>query len=48
MVAFRYAALALVLLLFGCATIDPKPVEVDMPTTSKHFIVRVDGVEPAR
>jgi hypothetical protein len=48
MVAVRYAALALVLLLFGCASIDPKPVEVDMPTTSKHFIVRADGAQPAK
>ncbi len=42
-VAFRYASLGLVLLLFGCASIDPKPIEVDMPTAQKHFIVRADG-----
>jgi hypothetical protein len=43
MVVFRYAALGLVLLLFGCALIDPKPIEVDMPTAQQHFIVRADG-----
>ena len=45
-VAFRYASLGLVLLLFGCASIDPKPIEVDMPTAQKHFIVRADGDQP--
>jgi len=44
MAVFRFAALGFVLLLFGCASIDPKPVEVDMPTAQKHFIVRADGV----
>jgi hypothetical protein len=39
MVVLRYASLGLVLLLFGCASIDPKPIEVDMPTIQKHFIV---------
>jgi len=48
MVAFRYAALGLVLLLFGCASIDPKPIEVDMPTAQNHFIVRADGDQPPR
>jgi hypothetical protein len=48
MVAFRYAALALVLLLVGCASIDPKPVEIEMPTAHKHFIVRADGVPPTK
>ncbi len=43
MVVFRYASLGVVLLLFGCASIDPKPVEVDMPTAQRHFIVRADG-----
>jgi hypothetical protein len=43
MVAFRYALLGIVLLLFGCASMNPKPVEVDMPTAQKHFIVRADG-----
>ena len=43
MVVFRYAALGLVLLLFGCASIDPKPIEVDMPTAQKHFIVQADS-----
>ena len=42
MVVFRYASLGLVLLLFGCASMDPKPIEVDMPTAQKHFIVRAD------
>ena len=40
MAALRYASLALVLLLFGCASLDPKPIEVDMPTVQKHFIVK--------
>lgn len=43
MVVLRYASLGLVLLLFGCASIDPKPVEVDMPTAQRHFIVQADG-----
>jgi hypothetical protein len=43
MVAFRYASLGIVLLLFGCASINPKPIEVDMPAAQKHFIVRADG-----
>jgi len=43
MVAFRYASLGFVLLLFGCASLNPKPIEVDMPTAQKHFIVRADG-----
>lgn len=43
MVAFRYASLAIVLLLFGCASINPKPIEVDMPSAQKHFIVRAEG-----
>jgi hypothetical protein len=43
MAALRYASLALVLLLFGCASLDPKPIEVDMPAAQKHFIVRADG-----
>jgi hypothetical protein len=43
MVVFRYASLGLILLLFGCASIDPKPIEVDMPAAQKHFIVRADG-----
>lgn len=40
MVVLRYALLALVLLLFGCASIDPQPIEVDMPVAQKHFIVK--------
>jgi hypothetical protein len=43
MVAFRYASLGVVLLLFGCASINPKPIEVDMPAAQKHFIVRAEG-----
>jgi len=43
MVVVRYASLGFVLLLFGCASINPKPIEVDMPTAQKHFIVRADG-----
>ena len=43
MVAFRYASLGVVLLLFGCASIYPKPIEVDMPAAQKHFIVRAEG-----
>jgi len=48
MVVLRYASLGLVLLLFGCASIDPKPVEVDMPTAKRHFIVQADGHELPR
>jgi hypothetical protein len=43
MAALRYASLALVLLLFGCASLDPKPIDVEMPAAQKHFIVRADG-----
>ena len=42
MVMFRYASLGVVLLLFGCASMNPKPIEVDMPTAQKHFIVKAD------
>jgi hypothetical protein len=34
----------LVLLLVGCASINPKPIDVEMPTAQQHFIVRADGV----
>jgi hypothetical protein len=44
MVALRYASLGLVLLLVGCASINPKPIDVEMPAAQKHFIVRADGV----
>jgi len=43
MVALRLASLGFVLLLFGCASLNPKPIEVDMPAAQKHFIVRADG-----
>ena len=43
MAALRYPSLALVLLLFGCASLDPKPIDVEMPAAQKHFIVRADG-----
>ena len=43
MVTLRYASLGFVLLLFGCASMNAKPIEVDMPTAQKHFIVRADG-----
>ena len=43
MVVLRYASLGVVLLLFGCASIDPKPIDVDMPMAQKHFIVQADG-----
>jgi hypothetical protein len=42
MVVFRYGSLGLVLLLFGCASMNHKPIEVDMPTAQKHFIVKAD------
>jgi hypothetical protein len=37
-------ALAVLLLLAvcgaaGCATVNPKPVEIDMPAAERHFIV---------
>ena len=40
MVAFRLVGLAALLLLVGCASINPKPIEVEMPAAQKHFIVR--------
>jgi len=40
MVVLRYASLVLVaLLLVGCASLNPKPIEVDVPAAQKHFIV---------
>lgn len=47
MAVLRCAALAILLLLFGCASLDPKPIEVDLPVTQKHFIVMGAG-DPAR
>ena len=46
MVVLRYASLGFVLLLVGCASIDPKPVEVDMPMAKRHFIVQATGDMP--
>ena len=43
MAVLWYASLGVVLLLFGCASVSPKPVEVDMPRHQKHFIVLVPG-----
>ena len=43
MVVIRYASLGFVLLLFGCASLNPKPIEVEMPAAQKHFIVQADG-----
>ena len=40
MVALRLIGLTALLLLVGCASIDPKPIEVEMPSAQKHFIVR--------
>jgi hypothetical protein len=41
MAVFRYASLGVVLLLFvGCTSVYQKPIEVDMPTAQKHFIVK--------
>jgi starvation-inducible outer membrane lipoprotein len=40
MVAYRYLALAALLLLAGCTSINPKPIEVEMPAAQKHFIVQ--------
>ena len=40
MVVLRYASLGVVLLLFGCMSVNQKPIEVDMPTAQKHFIVK--------
>jgi len=40
MAALRYIALGALLLLVGCASINAKPIEVEMPTAQKHFIVR--------
>jgi hypothetical protein len=46
MVVVRYASLGVVLLLFGCASMNPKPIDVDMPTAQKHFIVQADVPTP--
>jgi len=43
MAALRFATLGVVLLLFGCTALYPKPIEVDMPAANKHFIVRANG-----
>ncbi len=44
MATIRYTSLSVVLLLFGgCALINPKPTEVDMPSATKHFIVQAPG-----
>jgi hypothetical protein len=40
MMVLRYASLGVVLLLFGCTSVIQKPIEVDMPTAQKHFIVK--------
>ena len=40
MMVLRYASLGVVLLLFGCTSVNQKPIEVDMPTAQKHFIVK--------
>ena len=40
MVVLRYASLGIVLLLFSCTSVNQKPIEVDMPTAQKHFIVK--------
>jgi len=40
MATLRYASLGVVvLLLVGCASLNPKPIEVDVPAAQKHFIV---------
>lgn len=40
MAALRYASLGVVVvLLVGCASLNPKPIEVDVPAAQKHFIV---------
>jgi hypothetical protein len=40
MAAIRFIALAALLLLTGCASMYPKPIEVEMPAAQKHFIVQ--------
>jgi hypothetical protein len=40
MAALRFIALAALLLLVGCASINPEPIEVEMPAAQKHFIVQ--------
>jgi hypothetical protein len=36
---------AVMVLLFvgGCTSVQTKPVEVDVPTAERHFIVTLDG-----
>jgi len=40
MVVFRILGVGALLLLVGCASINPKPIEVEMPVAQKHFIVQ--------
>jgi hypothetical protein len=46
MAVFRFASLGVVLLFLGC-TSSPKPIDVDLPTAHKHFIVKGPD-DPAR
>jgi hypothetical protein len=32
-------AIAALLLIAGCSTVDTKPVDVEVPTKERHFIV---------
>jgi len=44
MMVLRYASVVIVaLLLVGCASLNPKPIEVDVPAAQKHFIVTGPG-----
>jgi PBP1b-binding outer membrane lipoprotein LpoB len=48
MMALRYVSLVFItLLLVGCAAMNPKPIEVDVPAAQKHFIVTGPS-DPAR
>jgi PBP1b-binding outer membrane lipoprotein LpoB len=48
MMALRYVSLVFIaLLLVGCASMNPKPIEVDVPAAQKHFIVTRPS-DPAR
>jgi len=48
MMVLRYASVVIVaLLLVGCASLNPKPIEVDVPAAQKHFIVTGPS-DPAR
>jgi hypothetical protein len=37
------SAVMVLLLVGGCTSVETKPVEVDVPTAERHFIVILEG-----